>query len=287
MNPLQKSLNTRCLLAGLLLAAVTPVWAQVSLGSASGFSVLGGSNVTCTAGVVTGDIGVAPGSAVPYTNTGCTVAGAAPPATNAAAVQARVDFLNAYASVQSLACTQVPGDLAGHNLMPGVYCTDAVAKAGTLTLTGPANGVWIFLVNGALTGTNFSVAMAGGSQPCNVYWAPTGAVTLTDSVLKGNILAGDATIGSITLTRGTLAGRALSNVALTMTGASVIGCGALTEPGTPGCRKDHHGHHGHDKDCDRHGSKHDRDCDAPGSGHHNPFKPNDRDHRSDGRGGRH
>jgi len=299
MNPLQKSLSTLCLASGALLAAASPAWAQVSLGSAAGFTVLGGTNVTCTAGVVAGDIGVSPGSAVPYTNTGCTVAGATPPATDAAAVQARVDFLSAYASIQSQACTLVPGDLSGQNLAPGVYCTDAVAKAGTLTLTGPANGVWIFLVNGALTGTNFSVAMAGGGQPCNVYWAPTGAATLTDSALKGNILAGDATIGSITLTRGTLAGRAMSNVALTMTGASIIGCGALTEPdpGTPTCRdKDHHhgGHHG-DKDhhhgdkgpkgCDR-GDKHDRDCDGPRSGHHNPFKPNDKDHRSDDRGGR-
>jgi len=133
------------------------------------------------------------------------------------------------------------------------------------------------------------VAMAGGGQPCNVYWAPTGAATLTDSALKGNILAGDAAIGSITLTRGTLAGRAMSNVALTMTGASIIGCGALTEPGTPGCRdKDHHGHHG-DKDhkgCDHDGGKHDRDCDAPRSGHNNPFKPNDRDDKPGGRGGR-
>lgn len=289
MNPLQKSLSTLCLATSALLASATPAWAQVSLGNASAFSVLGGTNVTCTAGVVTGDIGVAPGSAVPYTNTGCTVAGATPPATNAAAVQARVDFLSAYASVQSLPCTPMPGDLAGQNLAPGVYCTDAVAKAGTLTLTGPASGVWIFLVNGALTGTNFSVAMAGGGQPCNVYWAPTGAATLTDSALKGNILAGDAAIGSITLTRGTLAGRAMSNVALTMTGASIIGCGALTEPGTPACRdKDHHGHHG-DKDhkgCDRDGGKHDRDCDEPRSGHNNPFKPNDRDDKSDGRGGR-
>lgn len=293
MNSLQKSLSTLCLATSALLASATPAWAQVSLGNASAFSVLGGTNVTCTAGVVTGDIGVAPGSAVPYTNTGCTVAGATPPATNAAAVQARVDFLSAYASVQSLSCTQVPGNLSGQDLAPGVYCTDAVAKAGTLTLTGPANGVWIFLVNGALTGTNFSVAMAGGGQPCNVYWAPTGAATLTDSALKGNILAGDATIGSITLTRGTLAGRAMSNVALTMTGASIIGCSALTEPGTPGCRdKDHHGHHGGhhgDKDhkgCDRDGDKHDRDCDAPRSGHHNPFKPNDKDHKSGGKGGR-
>ena len=43
--------------------------------------------------------------------------------------------------------------------MPGVYCVDAVAKTGTLTLdaNGDANAVWIFLVDGALTGTNFNV----------------------------------------------------------------------------------------------------------------------------------
>lgn len=301
MKLLRKSLSTLCLATGALLAAASPASAQISLGSAAGFSVLGGTNVTCTAGVVTGDIGVAPGSAVPYTNTGCTVAGAVPPATDAAAVPARVDFLSAYASAQSLACTQMPGNLTGLNLAPGVYCTDAVAKAGMLTLTGPADGVWIFLVNGALTGTNFSVAMAGGGQPCNVYWAPTGATTMTDSALKGNILAGDATIGSITLTGGTLAGRAMANVAVTMTGASIIGCGALTEPGTPGCRdkghKWHHGgHHGdkHGKGCDRDDDKHGRDCDKPRSGHHNPFKPHDKDHKSndkkdhksDDRGGR-
>jgi len=51
-----------------------------------------------------------------------------------------------------------------------VYCTDAVAKTGVLTLDGPSTGVWIILVDGALTGTNFTVVMAGGGQPCNVYW---------------------------------------------------------------------------------------------------------------------
>ncbi len=96
-----------------------------------------------------------------------------------------------------------------------------------LTLTGPSNGVWIFLVDGALTGTSFQVVMAGGGEPCNVYWVPKVAATMTTSALKGNILAGDDVLGSITLTGGTLAGQALANVAVTMTGASVIGCPAL------------------------------------------------------------
>jgi len=101
-----------------------------------------------------------------------------PPATNTAAAPARTAFLSAYGTLQlrSSSCIAKPGNLAGEILLPGVYCLDAVAKAGTLTLSGPSNAEWIFLVDGALTGTNFSVVMAGGGQACNVYWVPSGGV---------------------------------------------------------------------------------------------------------------
>src|ERR1700723_3809106 len=103
-NPSSRFLSTCMLGIGALLAGVSPAWAQVSLGAASQFSVLGGTNVTCTGGsVVLGDIGVFPGS---FTDTGCTKAGGYPPATNAAAVQARTDMLIAYSSLQSMPCTQ-------------------------------------------------------------------------------------------------------------------------------------------------------------------------------------
>ena len=261
MNKFQKYIAQTLLATAALIVSATPAFAQVSLGSAAGFSVLGGTNVTCTSGLITGDVGVAPGSAVPYTNTGCVIAGAVPPATNAAAVQARVDFLNAYSSLKlkSNACVQLPGNLADQNLAPGVYCLDAVAKVGTLTLTGPATGEWIFLVNGALTGTNFSVAMAGGGLPCNVYWAPSAAATMTTSAFKGNILAGDAIGGSVTLTGGTFAGSIFSNVAVTMTNTNVIGCDTLTGT-TPSCTGN-----GHDKDkkkCKQGAGKGYYDCDS-------------------------
>lgn len=247
MNNFQKYLSRSVLATAALFVGISTASAQVSLASASGFAVLGGSNVTCTAGVVAGDVGVAPGSAVPFTNTGCTITGLTPPATDAAAVLARTDFLNTYASLwqMSSSCTQLPGNLADQNLAPGVYCLDAVAKAGTLTLTGPSSGVWVFLVNGALTGTNFTVVMAGGAQPCNVYWAPSAAATMTTSAFKGSILAGNAIDGSITLTGGSFAGQVLANVAVTMTGASVIGCDALSA--TPVCKGKKHKKH-HDKD---------------------------------------
>jgi hypothetical protein len=226
---LQKVLSPCLLATSALLGLSSSALANGPLGAASEFAVLGGTNVTCTGDSVVGNVGVSPGSAVPYTNTGCTIAGGAPPATDQSAAQARADFLGEYARFQSApaACISVPGSLAARNLEPGVYCVDAVAKTGLLTLTGPSNGVWTFLVDGALTGTNFSVEMAGGGKPCNVYWVPRLAATLTTSALKGNILAGDDTLGSITLTGGSLAGQAFANIAVTMTGTSVIGCRAL------------------------------------------------------------
>lgn len=283
MNKIQSYFLTCLFATATLLGGTSPAWAQVSLGAASDFAVLGGTNVTCTAGVITGDVGVSPGSAVPFTNTGCAVAGATPPATDAAAAQARTDFLSAYATLQlqSGSCIQKPGNLAGEILSPGVYCLDAVAKAGTLTLQGPSNGVWIFLVNGALTGTNFSVAMAGGGQACNVFWATSAAATMTTSAFKGNILAGSDIGGSVTLTGGTVAGRVLANAAVTMTGASVIGCDALSAPGMS-CKDHRHHGHGHDKDkehrkCNQGVGNGPEDCD-PGKSNHDtawPFGSND------------
>jgi len=217
-----------------MLGSVFPAWAQVSLGAASGFSILGGTNVTCTAGsVVTGDIGVYPGS---FTNTGCTIADGSPPGTNTAAALAQAALLNAYSSLQSTPCTQTISTAAFTGnvpplgpLAPGVYCFPAgvTFTDSTLTLNGPPNGIWIFKVGAALTGTNFSVVMTDGGQPCNVFWSVRAGVTMTTSAFKGNILAGNGTDGSITLTGGSVAGRALARVAVTLTGTSVVGCDAL------------------------------------------------------------
>jgi hypothetical protein len=270
MNSCQKYFS-----AGILALLTQAAFAQApSLGAASGFAVLGGTNVTCTAGSVVGNVGVAPGSAVPFTNTGCTITGSTPPATNAAAASARTAFLSAYATLQSRACTDslLPTIPASTTLFPGVYCTDTALTATNVVLTldarGDSNAVWIFKIGAALTGTNFTVVMANGAKPCNVFWVPGDATTMTSSALKGNILAGSAALGSITLTGGSLAGRAFANVAVTMTGtgASVIGCGALSDStgsggsGGSSCkdddddrdhRDDGHGKKDDDRDDDR------------------------------------
>src|SRR4029077_17502884 len=108
----------------------------------------------------------------------------------------------------AIPCDQVlTGTLAGVILGPGVYCFDAAAAlTGSLTLNGPSTGTWIFKIGtggtGALTGSSFSVVMAGGGLPCNVSWQVAQGATMTDSNFIGTILAGT----DITLTRGTFAG---------------------------------------------------------------------------------
>jgi ice-binding like protein len=234
-NKPQMYLSTCLLATAALIGGVSSASAQVpALGAAAPFTILGGTAVTCTGGAVVGEVGISPGITAAYTNTGCAVAGAAPPASNAAAVAAHADFITAYDALElqatSRACTDVAGNLAATNLAPGEYCLDATAKTGVLTLTGPSTAVWTFFVAGALTGTNFSVVMAGGGQPCNVYWVPSVAATMTTSTLQGNILAGNTAGGSITLTGGALNGRALANVAVTTTGTSLVGCQAAALP---------------------------------------------------------
>jgi hypothetical protein len=94
-----------------------------------------------------------------------------------------------------------------------------------LTLRGGSNATWLIKVpSGALTGTSFSVVLAGGAQTCNVTWWVDAAATMTTSAFQGNILAGAA----ITFTGGTLNGNAWAGADgvgdVTFTGTAVVGC---------------------------------------------------------------
>jgi len=248
-----------------------------SLGTAGSFAVLGGTNVTCTApGVITGDVGVSPGSAVPFTNTGCTIAGTAH-VSDPAAFNARTDFLHAYTVLKDnllTPCTQTISTAAFTGnvpvlgpLPPGVYCFPAAVTFTdtTLTLDGSTNpnGIWIFKVGAALTGSGFQVVMANGGQACNVFWAVGAAATLSTSTLpplfQGNILAGDPINGSITITGGALVGRALANQAMTMTNTNVNGVCALVDQVKAGCKNDDDDKDDDDKDRDHKHHKHHKD----------------------------
>ena len=203
------------------------------LGSAEIFAVLGGTAVTLTDSIVSGDVG----SPVAVTLTRSTVVGTVYPAGDSIAVAAYDDFVLAYAALALVPCdTTLTGNLAGLVLPPGVYGIAAASTTtgGVLTLAGSSTDTWIFKIGtggtGALTATNFSVVMSSG-ETCNknVFWWTAEAATLTDSVFIGSILAGT----SITVTGGSLDGQALAIDAVTLTGADVAVCATPQPPPPP------------------------------------------------------
>ena len=205
-----------------LLCSPSAASAQVALGGAEDFAVLGGSAVTCTDCAIEGDVGVNLGGAITQTNgqiSGTVHQG------DTVAQQAYDDLRAAYEAIAAEPCGTFLTGLSGQTLLPGVYCVNVAATetGGVLTLAGTSADTWIFKIGtsgtGALTGTSFSVVMPGADK-CNnnVFWWTADAATLTDSTFLGSILAGTA----ITVTRGSLDGQALAN-AVTLTGPSVCG----------------------------------------------------------------
>jgi hypothetical protein len=241
----------------VIVSTVSAAPVRSPQGSTQTFAVLAGTAVTCTSSTVSGDVGVWPGNAV--TQTGCTISGTVH-AADAAAERAYMDFVSEYNDLRDNppACdATLTGTLAGQTLLPGVYCVDATAKTGTLTLDaqGDPNASWTFLVDGALTGTNFNVVMINGGQACNVQWWVRDAATLTTSNFLGTILAGAA----ITVTGGTFSGDALAKAAVTLTGATVTGCERTGGPG------------GDDRSrCNQGVGNGPESCDPGNSNHHNP-----------------
>jgi hypothetical protein len=262
-----------------MLSTGSLCWAQApSLGTAATFAVLGGTAVTCTSSVITGDVGSSGGAAT-VVQTGCPITGSI-----IAPVPAQVvtDFNAAYAALAVAPCTQTiltaafTGATLGP-LAPGVYCfPEAVTFTDTtLTLAGPSTGIWIFKVGAALTGSGFQVVMTNGGQACNVFWAVGAAATLSTSTLpplfQGNILAGDATGVRLTINGGALVGRALASVAVTLTSTNVNGVCALVDQAKASCKNDDDDR---DEDKDHHDKDDDRDKD-----HHHHHHDKDKDHQ--------
>ena len=247
-------------------------------GSSSSFAVLANQAVTCTDGTITGDVGTF--QALPtgsITQTTCPIIGTGHVG-DAASIQAFNAFLSSYATLATTPCDVVlTGTLAGVTLAPGVYCFDAAATlTGVLTLNGPSSGVWLFKIGtsgtGALTGTNFSVVMSGGAQPCNVTWWVAEAATMTDSHFIGTILAGAA----ITLTRGSFDGNVWAKADVTITGTAVVGCSSAQGEG--------HGHGKGKHKCNQGVGNGPEGCDPGNSNHHHGS--NDEDGGTPGSPGR-
>ncbi|MCD6727587.1 MAG: DUF3494 domain-containing protein [Solirubrobacteraceae bacterium] len=211
------------LLLALVLAALLASSAQaqsVGLGTADSFAVLGGSTVTNTGpSVISGDLGVSPGSAVSGFPPGTVIAGSIH-ANDAVAAQAQLDLTTAYNDAAGRSSTStVSGDLAGRTLTAGVYTSaTSLGLSGDLTLDGQGdpNAVFIFQAGSTLTTAAGSrVLITGGAQACNVFWQVGSSATIGSATsFTGSILA----LTSISLTTGaTLDGRALArNGAVTL-----------------------------------------------------------------------
>lgn len=201
-----------------LLLAPSLASAQVALGTAQNFGVLGGPTVTNTGpSAVTGNVGTSPGNAIvgfpPGTATGLFHPG------DATAATAQTDLTTGYNAAAGTACTtNLTGtDLGGLTLTPGVYCfTTSAQLTGNLTLNflGNPNAAFLFQTVSTLTTASNSsvVAINTGGAGClpNINWQVGSSATLgTNSNLAGNILADQ----SITLTTGAnLRGRALARI---------------------------------------------------------------------------
>ena len=225
--------------ASSVLALPGPVKGAPALGMASSYVVLGASTVTNTgATIVTGDLGVSPGTAVTGFTPGKIISGVLH-AADALTALAQVDAALAYTF---LAAQVVPtgNDLTGQNLggktlTPGVYNFSSSAQlTGILTLDAQdnADAVFVFKIGSTLTtASGASVVMINGGSPANVYWQVGSSATLgTTTAFVGNILA----LTSVTLNTGTvISGRAFAhNGAVTMDTNSVGLVGLATAGGT-------------------------------------------------------
>jgi len=239
-RPLQKVLATfgpaafftLLLTVGLIQPALSQT--APSLGTAQSFAVLGASTVTNTgSSVITGDLGVSPGTAVIGFPPGI-VDGGSTYVADAQSLQAKTDATAAYGDLGGQACNttySAPTDVGGKTLVPGVYCfASSAAITGTLTLNGEGNpdSVFIFRMGSTLTtASSASVSLINGAQRCEVFWQVGSSATFG---MGTNFIGTVIALTSITFdTSATSSGRALALTgAVTLDGntVSVNSCAA-------------------------------------------------------------
>jgi hypothetical protein len=224
---------TGMLLCGLfasLFCVASTAYAQVTLGTAQDFAVLGATTVTNTGvSAINGNVGVSPGTSITGFPPGV-VTGGAIHSNDATASQAQSDLNTAYGVAAGLTCnTDETGvDLGTLTLTPGVYCfSSSAGLTGTLTLNmqGNPNAFFLIQIGSTLTtatGSSVKLTGAGGTTcPQNVFWQVGSSATFgTGTSFIGSVLA----LTSITMTTGA----SLSGNALAATGAVTLDTNAVS-----------------------------------------------------------
>jgi hypothetical protein len=185
--------------AGFTMAASAPASAadaKVPLGAAASYAVLAGTTVT-NAGdsVISGNLGVSPGSAVTGFPPGQVINGSTHVA-DAQSLDAQSDLTVAYIDAAARPMTHdITGqDLGGMTLTPGVYeASSTMALTGTVTLDaqGDPAAVFIFKAGSSLiTASGSRVQVINDASACNVFWKVGSSATLgTSTDFIGTILA--------------------------------------------------------------------------------------------------
>jgi hypothetical protein len=191
-----------------------------ALGAATSFAVLAATTVTNTGlTVVSGDVGVSPGTAVTGFGPGILRNGSIYSGAGSVAASAQASALTAYNDLVAQGClpaNNLNGKTLGVSagavtLGPGVYCFPTSAQlTTTLTLNdgGDPGALFIFQIGTTLTtASNSQVVMSGGSRGSNVYWQVGSSATIaTGTMLRGNLIANS----SITMTNAGTTGRLFS-----------------------------------------------------------------------------
>ncbi len=236
------TLSVPSLVFAMTLVATAPsasaAQAEVGLGTATSFAVLGGSTVTNTGPTtISGDVGVSPGTAVVGFPPGL-VANGTIHAADAVALKAQSDVTTAFNDAAGRGPVVGAGvDLGGQKLLPGVYNNaTSMALTGTVTLDalGDPAAVFIFQAGSTLTtASNATVSLVGAAQACNVFWQVGSSATIgTNTTFVGTVMA----LTSITMQTGaTIQGRLLARNGAVTLDTNVINrpsCAVVPPPAT-------------------------------------------------------
>ncbi len=232
-----------CGAAALCLVAATAISAGVAsaappailLGTSGTFAVLAGTTITNTGpSVISGDVGVAPGTAITGFPPANLINGSSEHVADGVASDAQADLTTAYNVAAHAASTEsVSADLGNHTLVAGVYTSaSSLGLTGDVTLDGQNNpdSVFVFQAGSTLTtASNSTVSLINGASACNVFWQIGSSATLgTDTTFVGNIMAlASASLG----TGSTVEGRVLaSNGAVTLDTNTITAPTCATSP---------------------------------------------------------